>query len=278
MVAGRSNDRVPSVAVITGAASGIGSGLVSRCAERGMRVVLADIDSVAIAARAAELVSAGHQAIALATDVSDPDAVERLAAFAYDTWGQVDLLVNNAGIEAHGFVWEIPPALWQRVIGVNLNGVYYGLRSFIPRMLGSGQSAHIVNIASVAALGIATLTSPYRVSKHACLALTEITARELASIQSKIVISAVIPGSTRTAIFQSAVSADEDGAGSRAREEMRADLALNGIDPLDAAEIILNGAAKGLLRIHTHPEFSRKLIEQRSRELADLGVGMNTSE
>jgi NAD(P)-dependent dehydrogenase (short-subunit alcohol dehydrogenase family) len=258
------------VAVITGAGSGLGHGLVERAVARGMRVVLADIDFGAIERRSAELNGSGATAIAVRVDVSRLEDVERLAELAYGEWGRVDLLVNNAGIEAHGLLWELDPEVWDRVLAVNLNGVYYGLRSFLPRMLLSGSRAHIINVASVAALGARPHTAPYGASKHGCLALTEIAAKELAGIGADVVVSAALPGPVRSSIFANAVSADADGIGARDKRDKHELISRDGMDPSDAAEIILDGASRGVLRIHTHPEASRSRIEERWSELADF--------
>jgi len=260
-------DFTGGVAVITGAGSGIGAGLAREAASRGMRVVLADVNLDAIEALSAELNAAGAETIARKVDVSDPAALDSLAALAYDTWGQVDLLVNNAGIEVHGLMWEIPVDLWNSVISVNLNGVANGMRSFIPRMLESGRRSHIVNLASVAALGTRTHTSPYGATKHAVLALTEIVAKELAPISSEVVMSAVLPGAVDTSIFVNAISVDDGGPGDLDRTAMRERLASEGIDPREAARIIFAGASKGMLRIHTDLEMSGTLIATRAEEL-----------
>lgn len=263
-------DFAGGVAVITGAGSGLGSGLADRAAARGMRVVLADINIDAATEQSEALNGTGRDTIAARVDVSDAADVETLAALAYDTWGRVDLLVNNAGVEAHGLAWEMAPEMWNRVLSVNLNGVYHGLRAFIPRMLDQQGRSHVVNVASVAALGIRPHTAPYGASKHACLALTEIVAMELQPITEDIIVSAVIPGAVSTDIFTNAVSSDQAGVGARDILDKRSLIAEHGMAPTDAAEIILEGASRGLLRIHTHPVTSRERIEARSRSLQDF--------
>lgn len=265
-------DFAGGVAVITGAGSGLGSGLADRAAARGMRVVLADIDIDAATQHSETLNGAGGDTIAARVDVSDAADVEALAALACDTWGRVDLLVNNAGVEAHGLVWEMAPEMWNRVLAVNLNGVYHGLRSFIPRMLDQAGRAHVINVASVAALGTRPYTAPYGASKHACLALTEIVAKEIELIRDDIIVSAVVPGAISTGIFANAMSSDQDGVGARDILDKRKLIAERGMLPVDAAEIILDGASRGLIRIHTHPEISRERIEARFRSLQDFSA------
>src|SRR5699024_8073266 len=137
--------------------------------------------------RAEELTAQGVEAVAIRTDVSDYNQVERLAEHVYSRWGEATLLVNNAGIELHGNTWDLPVERWHQIIDVNLNGVFHGVRAFVPQMLTQGSRAHVVNIASVSSLRINPGTSGYAASKHGNLALTECLAAELASITDNIV-------------------------------------------------------------------------------------------
>jgi NAD(P)-dependent dehydrogenase (short-subunit alcohol dehydrogenase family) len=130
------------VAVITGAASGIGRGLAERCAGEGMRLVLADVEEAALAETARELEKDGAEVIAVPTDVSDPGQVQALASTAYARFGRVHLLCNNAGVAGGpGAVWEPSVRDWSWVLGVNLMGVVHGLQSFVPHMLEHGEEA-----------------------------------------------------------------------------------------------------------------------------------------
>jgi NAD(P)-dependent dehydrogenase (short-subunit alcohol dehydrogenase family) len=260
-------DFTGGVAVITGAGSGLGAGLVEEAVSRGMRVLLADVHADGIEQASAAHNAAGAETAAMQADVRDPLQVEALAAYAFDRWGRVDLLVNNAGIEAHGYLWEIPVDLWNAVIDVNLNGVFYGMRSFIPRMLELGNTAHIVNISSVAGLYIRTHTSPYGASKHANLALTEIVSDELAEVTDRIHVTAVLPGAMNTAIFDNAVSVKGDGPGEQDRQDMAARLRATGMSPRDAARIVFQGASERRLRVHTDLEQSRTSIQERTDSL-----------
>jgi NAD(P)-dependent dehydrogenase (short-subunit alcohol dehydrogenase family) len=136
------------VAVVTGAASGIGLGLAERFARDGMRLVLADIEAAPLEALAARLRASGVGVEALVTDVSDAAAVEALAVRAYDRFGAAHLVCNNAGIVPAGRyrpVWEFTLNDWQWAMGVNLMGVVHGIRSFVPRMRAGGEWGHIVN-------------------------------------------------------------------------------------------------------------------------------------
>src|SRR5215212_7142945 len=140
------------VAVITGAASGIGHSLAFRCAQEGMKVVLADIEEAALRRTAAELQDAGAHVLTVVTDVGKAGDVTALAQQTLATFGAVDLLCNNAGVGAGTTVWESTLADWEWVLGVNLWGVIHGLRVFVPIMLNQDAECHIVNTASIAGL------------------------------------------------------------------------------------------------------------------------------
>lgn len=256
------------VAVITGAASGIGAALVAHAAGLGMKVALADVDFDTIRKRVAELDALGVEAMAKRVDVTNPDDVESLAHDVYREWNTTTILVNNAGIELHGNTWEIPVEMWQRVVDVNLNGVFYGMRSFIPRMISQGTTAHVVTMSSVAALRTNPGTSAYAATKHANLALTECVAKELASVTENVHLTAVLPGPVKTAIFENAMTADNDGVGAESKKLFNDLLHRDGIKPRIAARMIFDGAARRDLRVHTDPAISRGLIEERADDLA----------
>ena len=119
------------VAVITGAASGIGRAIAEKCAEEGMKVVLADINREALTNAELELKASGADVLAVPTDVSKASDVEALAQRTLDTFGGVHLLVNNAAVFTTGTVWENTVADWEWVLGVNLRGVIHGVRTFL---------------------------------------------------------------------------------------------------------------------------------------------------
>lgn len=256
------------VAVITGAGSGIGSGLVTHAAGLGMRIALADINGAAIEQRAAELIDQGIDAIALPTDVGDPEQVETLAAEVYSRWGETTLLANNAGIELHGNTWELPVERWRRIVDINLNGVFYGIRAFVPRMMKQGTRAHVVDIASVAALRTNPGTAGYAATKHANLALTDCLRAELSTVTENIIVTAVMPGAVKSRIFEDAYAAHEEGFGHEARRALAQAVRESGIEPASAAAIIFDGAARGESHVHTDPDMSRSFIQQRMEELS----------
>jgi NAD(P)-dependent dehydrogenase (short-subunit alcohol dehydrogenase family) len=192
------------VAVITGAASGIGRGLAQRCVEEGMRVVLADIEAPALAQAEAELRGAGATVLAVPTDVAQARAVEALAERTMQTFGAVHLLCNNAGVGAGGSIWESSLDDWEWVLGVNLWGVIHGVRSFVPLMLAQDTACHVVNTASIAGLLSYHPSASYQVTKHAAVALSEHLYHSLAERQAKIGVSVLCPGWVRTRILESA--------------------------------------------------------------------------
>ncbi|MCP1418073.1 NADP-dependent 3-hydroxy acid dehydrogenase YdfG [Pseudomonas laurylsulfativorans] len=206
------NDEQGPVAVITGAASGIGRGLAEHAATLGMRLVLADRDAAGLQGLCDELRARGVQAIACATDVGDVKQVERLRDQAVEHFGGVDLLFNNAGVMQTGFSWEITEAQWQRMLDVNLNGVINGIRSFVPLLLSQGRPAHVINTASLAGLVSSPLMAPYNVTKQAVVALSETLHYELAMIGAPVSVSVLCPGPVASEIMASNQVVDSAGS------------------------------------------------------------------
>jgi len=206
-----SNEQGP-VAVITGAASGIGRGLAEHAATLGMRLVLADRDAAGLQALCNELKARGVQAIDCVTDVGDMKQVERLRDRAVEHFGGVDLLFNNAGVMQTGFSWEITEAQWQRMLDVNLNGVINGIRSFVPLLLRQGRAAHVINTASLAGLVSSPLMAPYNVTKQAVVALSETLHYELAMLGAPVSVSVLCPGPVTSEIMASNQVVDSAGS------------------------------------------------------------------
>jgi len=191
------------VAVITGAASGIGLAMARRFARAGMKLVLADIEPAPLARAIAALRADGATAIEVAVDVADSESVHTLADAAFGEFGAVHVLCNNAGVAAPALrvpAWETPLSDWQWIMGVNLMGVVHGLRAFVPRMLAGGDEGHIVNTASVA--GLLTASGPYFASKHGVTCLTEGLYKDLKEAGSKLSASVLCPGLIRTGILE----------------------------------------------------------------------------
>ena len=194
------------VAVITGAASGIGLGIARRAVKEGMKVVLADIEKDALKQAEEELKSAGAEVISVVADVSKLEDIENLAQKTIKSFGEVHLLCNNAGVAAPGALWECIYSDWEWVMGVNLWGVIYGVQTFIPIMLKQESESYIVNTSSMAGIlqgdGINGI---YSVTKQAVVALSESlrTAFVNPLFGSKIGVSVLCPGVVNTKITSS---------------------------------------------------------------------------
>jgi NAD(P)-dependent dehydrogenase (short-subunit alcohol dehydrogenase family) len=193
------------IAVVTGAASGIGFALADRFGREGAKVVLADIELPTLNEARDRLRGAGVEALAVETDVSDWESVQRLADDVFERFGTMHLLCNNAGVGgtgvAVGGVWQRDLRDWQWVLGVNLWGVIHGVHAFLPRMIEAGEEGHVMNTASAA--GLSAGTSVYGVSKHAVVALSEALRMQLKTAATKIGVSVLCPGFVRTNIVTS---------------------------------------------------------------------------
>jgi NADP-dependent 3-hydroxy acid dehydrogenase YdfG len=202
------------VAVITGAASGIGRGIARRAAKEGMKVVLADIERDALKQTEEELKISGTNVISILTDVSKSENIENLARKTIDTFGEVHLLCNNAGVAGGGFLWEYKLSDWTWVIGVNLWGVIHGIRIFIPIMLQQDKECHIVNTASMAGLLSGEAGNGiYSITKHGVVALSESLRASFTAMKSKIGISVLCPGIVNTRIIDSERNRPEEFCG-----------------------------------------------------------------
>jgi len=189
------------VAVVTGAASGIGRALAERCAQEGMKVVLADIEEPALMQANRELAAQGAETLAVPTDVSQAGDVETLARKAFETYQAVHLLFNNAGVGGGKSAWESTLADWEWVLGVNLWGVIHGIHFFVPRMLEQHSEGHIVNTASMAGLTYGPGQSIYKVSKHGVVSLSETLYYELALRGASLKVSVLCPGFVNTNVL-----------------------------------------------------------------------------
>jgi NAD(P)-dependent dehydrogenase (short-subunit alcohol dehydrogenase family) len=248
------------VAVITGAASGIGSGLARKALALGMRVVLADLKAEQLAAFAQTL---SGEILTVPTDVADPAAVEALAEAAYETFGRVDLLFNNAGIMATGFSWEIEPERWRRSVDVNFFGVLHGVRAFVPRMLRAGTKAHIVNTSSVGGFLASPLMAPYSVTKFAVVALTESLRAELEMIKAPIGVSLLAPGPVDTGIFNDPFGAVIRPEAQAFVDHLRHALSHYGLSPDAFAELVFAGIEKDQFWLIPQPEAFDELYRTR---------------
>lgn len=247
------------LAVITGAASGIGGGLAREAGRRGYRVLLADRDGAALSTSAAAIPGAES----LVVDVTDPVQVEALADRA-DALGGTDLLFNNAGVMTTGLSWEIPAAAWDRAFAVNVSGVLNGARSFVPRMLARGTSARIVNTASVGGFLPSPLMAPYSATKFAIVALTESMMYELQILKAPISVSLLAPGPVHSAIFADPFAGVVHPATQGFVDQMRSMLGQHGMDPDPFAALVFDGIARGDYWLTPQPETLDPGLKQRN--------------
>src|SRR5215212_10757554 len=173
------------VAVVTGAASGIGRELAIACAGEGAHITLADVDEKGLA-ETARLLPPGCESIQARCDVSKASDLEALAQRAYERFGAAHVVFNNAGVAVAGPVWSAPLDEWKWVLDVNLMGVVHGIRAFVPRMLEAKTEGHVVNTASVAGLLSVPGSGVYCASKHAVVSLSECLHHDLKNAHASI--------------------------------------------------------------------------------------------
>ncbi len=186
------------VAVITGAANGIGKTLAFEAVQKQMKVVITDIDQDNLEKVEKELKELGGEVLACIADSTEYSQIEEVAKKTIETFGQVDLLINNAGVVVEGKIWELPIKDMDYIIDSNLNSVLYGLKAFVPIMLSQDTDCHILNVASIAGL-ISSPTMPtYHMTKFANVGLSESVNYQLQEMNSKIKISVFCPGYIQT--------------------------------------------------------------------------------
>ena len=234
------------VAVITGAAGGIGLGMCRAAAARGMSVMMVDVDADRMSASAEELRAGGASIACRTVDVTDPAALEVLAAETIAEFGRVDLVCNNAGITLVTPIHELSLDDWHRVIDIDLNAVFYGVRAFLPIMLEQG-FGHLNATASANAWRSDPFQAPYNAAKHGVAALMESVALDLREIGADITASVLNPGPIATDLMLRSLGDDD---------EIRTDVhgLLNaGMDPDKAGRITIDAIAEGRFWIFTHP-------------------------
>lgn len=261
------------VAVITGAASGIGRALADRCVQEGMKAVLADVEVEALAKAEASLKATGATVLAVRTDVSQARDVEALAQKTLEVFGAVHLLCNNAGVGTEAAVWESTLAEWEWVMGVNLWGVIHGVRVFVPIMLAQDMECHIVNTASMAGLISGPGLGVYKVAKHGVVTLSETLHHELAERGAKVKVSVLCPGIVNTRIMESArnrpghvAPAAPLGSASGARWELLRRLVPAGMPPAQVADAVFAALRNDQFYILTHPE-GKEAIRTRMEDI-----------
>ena len=250
------------VAVVTGAASGIGYALAERFADEGMRVVLADVEEKALAMASEKLAARGAAALAVRTDVANPADVQALAEATLARFGAVHVLCNNAGVGGDvAPVWELPLDSWRWVLDVNFWGVVHGVRTFVPIMLRQDSEGHIVNTASMAGHLSMPLLGPYHATKFAVVSLTESLHYELALANAKLKASVLCPGFVRTNIMESERNrpahlrtAVPPAEVSQALRSAFQSVVAAGIAPSVVAERVLEAIREERFYVFPHPE------------------------
>ena len=247
------------VAVVTGAASGIGRGMAERWCREGMKVVLADVEDEALALAEKELSATGADVLAVRTDVSKANDMDALAQATLDHFGAVHVLCNNAGVGGGGLAQQLTEKDWQWVLGVNLWGVIHGQRVFLPTLIEQNEG-HIVNTASVAGLISSPFMSPYCASKFAVVGISECLQKELAMQGSNVGVSVLCPGFVNTKIADSdrnrpaELQRDEAVVDEVGMREMLRQVVAAGMPCEDVAACVADAVKNDRFYILTHPD------------------------
>ena len=266
------------VAVVTGAASGIGRALATRFAQDGMKVVLADVEVGALQDAATEIEKTGAEVLPVVTDVSKAEQVQALADETLRVFGKVHVVCNNAGVICSGPSWACTLEDYEWVLGVNVWGVIHGIRTFVPILLEQGESAHVVNTASMAAVTSMPYTGVYYMSKHAVLSLSETLYHELTLRGATIGVSVLCPEVIATNIDKSGRNRPDGlrSDGPSSQESQMVDTALSkgvetGVPPEWIADRVVGAMAEGRFYVLSDDEW-RRCCETR---LEDIRLGRN---
>jgi NAD(P)-dependent dehydrogenase (short-subunit alcohol dehydrogenase family) len=256
-------------AFVTGGAGGIGFALGRAFAQAGMKVMLADIETDALAAAVKSLHNFGPEVRGVSCDVADPVSVERAAGASYEAFGNVHVVCNNAGVAAGGGIDNISLDNWRWVLDVNLIGVLHGIRTFLPHIRAHGEGGHIVNTASMAGMNSGLGFSPYVASKFAVVGMSEGLATQLKPFG--IGVSVLCPGYVRTRIGESGrnrpqrygptPTLDPASPAAAVVAEIAAQLQA-GLDPASVAARVLDAVRNDELYVFTHPNM-REAVDGR---------------
>jgi NADP-dependent 3-hydroxy acid dehydrogenase YdfG len=250
--------------------------MADRFAAEGMKIVLADVEEAALGRAQAELRDEGVEVAALRTDVSNEADVIGLAEFAFDTFGGVNVLCNNAGVALGGTSWQASVADWEWLLGVNVWGVIHGIRAFVPRMIAGGDEGHVVNTSSGAGLHTRPFLGVYGATKHAVLAISEAMYHELRLTGTRIGVSVLCPAVVNTRIGEAERNRPEDLAAAEAEnpaqmqameQAFRAALAA-GLAPSAVADAVADAVKNDRFYILTHEE-TRTRIRVRFEDILE---------
>jgi short-subunit dehydrogenase len=255
------------VLVVTGAASGIGRAIALFAAQRGMRVVLADIDPEGLVEAVREVEAQGVEAHGVRVDVGDAASVEQLAQETYTRFGAAHLLINNAGVAVGGAAWTLPLANWERSLRINLFGVVYGIHAFLPRMIAAGEPGHVVNVASAAGLIAVPSFAAYNASKFAVVGLTEALYHDLTLRKTKIGVSLLCPAWVQTRIAdRGAVNQATADAVDAAVDASVARAVASGISAEQVACDVFDAVEAERFYVITHAD-TRQAVAMRSEDI-----------
>ncbi|HEY6878816.1 MAG TPA: SDR family NAD(P)-dependent oxidoreductase [Polyangiales bacterium] len=255
------------VIVVTGAGSGIGRALVLQAAERGMRVVLADIDAERLAQVTEEVHERGVEASGFDVDVASALSVEQLAERAYARFGAVHVLINNAGIAVSGAAWSMALETWEHVLRINLHGVIHGVHSFLPRMLQGGEPGHVVNVASAAGLFTVPGFAAYSASKYGVVGLIEALYHDLRVRNAPIGASVACPSWVQTRIARDSLAPTEGIDDVDINVTMAVSQAVeNGISAESVATRVFEAIEQDRFYILTH-DGTKRAVESRTADI-----------
>lgn len=265
------------VAVVTGAASGIGRALATAWAAEGMRVVMADVEAVALTEAASALRATGAEVLDVVTDVRDAAQVEAMAEQAVAAYGGVHVACNNAGVARSSLaMWDEPLAAWEWTLGVNLWGVIHGVRAFVPRMIAQGEG-HIVNTASLAGMSASGILGPYTVSKYAVVGLSEELHLNMQMLGAPVGVSVLCPGPVNTRI----TTAERNGPaelrdaqlapGAEMVHDAMSQLLRQGLEPDEVADAVVAAVREGRFYVVAdRGEEWKEAVRQRAADITAL--------
>lgn len=268
-------------AVLTGAGSGFGLECARIAAQRGMNVVLVDVQQDALDAAEQEITALGASVLSFKLDVSSADEMAAMAAAVFTRFGAPHLVFNNAGVGSGGLIWENTLKDWEWVLGVNVMGVVHGLRNFTPMMLAAAEAdpawqGHIVNTASMAGLLNAPNMGVYNVSKHAVVSMTETLYQDLQLVTDQVSASVLCPFFVATGIAQSHRNRPDALKAAKPTKSQLIGQAMTGkavgsgkVSAADVAQLVFDAVAANQFYIYSHPK-AIKSVQTRMEDVLQI--------